>query len=191
MKKIISLALMAVMLVGFNITVFAAEESSIDPYVQVLAEINEEYGQQLILQDVDASKISLEEFEVLMRDMAAQQKELKEYVANREEYISDGVNTNLARSTTKTVEQECWNDSSFYVKATYDVNGTHISNPRNISVGSSIPFGTYTCNVGYPTTQIIDSGRTLTVTAYGTFDNYFAGVHISNVYVYTEFYYDS
>lgn len=41
---------------------------------------------------------------------------------------------------------------------------------------SSISFDTYTCNVGYPATQIIDSGRTLTVTAYGTFDNYFAEV---------------
>lgn len=191
MKKIICFALAAVMLFNFSTTAVAAEVSSNDRYVEVLSEINEEYGQELVLQNVDPSKISLEEFEVLMRDLAIQQKELKEYIANREEYISDRTNLNFARSSSKTVKKDCWNADSFYMTATYDVNGTQISNPRNITIGTSIPFGYYTCNVGYPTTQIIDSGRTLTVTAYGTYNNNFAGIHVSNFHLYTEFYYDS
>lgn len=191
MKKIISLTLAAVMLFSFSTTALAKEESPIDLYVKVFAEINEEYGLQMGLQEVDTSKISLEEFEILVRDVAIQQKELKEYIANREEYISNGGNSFLARSSTKTVKKNCVNNDNFYMKVTYDVNGNQISNPRSIVIGSNVLLTTYTCNNGYPVTQIIDAGRTLTISSYGTWYDVVSKVSFTNIYLYTEFYYDS
>lgn len=188
MKKIFSLALMVAVMLNFTVTAFAAEESSVVSYNKVLAEINEEYGQEIGIESVDISQVSIEEFENIARSLAVQQKMLKEYVANRENYISNGIDLYSTTSVSKTVSKPSWQSDDYIITATYDVSGTRISNPRNIKIDvSGILY--YICNHGYPVTDIIDSGRTLTVSAYGTVQG--GGVTFTNIYVYTEFYYDS
>lgn len=150
--------------------------------------INEKYGQEIGVESVDTSKVSIEEFEAMATSLAIQQRELKECIRNRETYVPKGMGLFSTLSTTKTVSNPSWQSDAYTITATYDVNGTFISNPRDIKI-SARGIMTYTCNHGSPTTSIIDSGRTLTVSAYGTVQG--GGATFTNVYVYTEFYYDS
>ncbi len=66
MKKLLGFPLMVAMVLNFSATVFAAEESSsVDSYNKVLAEINEEYGQEIGIESVDTSQVSImEQFRV-------------------------------------------------------------------------------------------------------------------------------
>lgn len=72
--------------------------------------------------------------------------------------------------------------------ATYDVNGTVISNPRGIYVSGKIP-GIWYKIYGNPVTNILDSGRTLAVTCTGEY--HALDMTFSGIKEYCEFYYDS
>lgn len=58
MKKLLGFPLMVAMVLNFSATAFAAEESSVDSYNKVLAEINEEYGQEIGIESVDTSQVT-------------------------------------------------------------------------------------------------------------------------------------
>lgn len=189
MKKYLCIVMTMFLLLGQNTVALAAESTAYDPYQALLVEINEEYGLQLGYVPVDSGKVSLEEYERTARSIAASQKELEEYIANREEYFGEG-NPFLLRSSSKTVTKDCWGErgNSLTMTATYDVNGTTISNPRNIFVNSKV-FGIWFSSYANPITSILDSGRTLAVSYTG--DHHVLDMTFTEVTVYCEFYYDS
>lgn len=189
MKKCLSIVMAVMLLLGESMVVSAAEVVPNDPYQTVLMSINEEYGLQLGYEPVNPEKTSLEEYEKMARSLAISQKELEEYIANREEYVGKGI-PSMARSSTKTVTKDCWSpyDNYFTMTATYDVNGTAISNPRDIHVNDKSLVAHFS-SYAQPSTDIIDSKRTLAVTFVGEY--HMMGSHISGIKVYCEFYYDS
>lgn len=196
-KKMLALSLVVVLSTNFNGVASMAQTFDGDAeYRLILDEINEEYGVNIGFVSVNASEVSLIEYENAARKLAVQQKQLYNMIESRLEYqvVVDGSERDGLRST-KTKDSDVWNwEGVAYITATYDVNGTRISNPRGISEHiklTSMLLGiTYVPYSGYPTTNIVDSGRTLTVTYRGT---YFDGVGdtFSNVLFYTEFYYNS
>ena len=193
MKKIVTLVMAFMLLFSFSATAMAASTNDAE-YKQVLNEINEEYGLNLGYSPVDTSVISLSKYEETVRSVAIQQKELNDFIAQRQEHPLSEISTFAAANTSKTITKDVWSyETTFEITATYDVDGHFISNPRSISVnrklGAILNGIYYSANNGYPTTDIIDSGRTLTVTYYGTWSG--AGINLPNTKFYTEFYYDS
>lgn len=190
MKKIISLVLSMVFFISINCTAFAADSPEI-PYQNILYNINRNYGLNLEYESVDTSKVSLEEYEQFVTSVAIQQKKLYQLILQRELYSLKGLNISVEPRASKTITKDTWQyGDAFSISATYDVNGVVISNPRNISINEKKwPVVRYTPNAGSPTTNIIDSGRTLTVKYYGTYTA--IDVSVSNVQLYAEFYYDS
>lgn len=194
MKKIISIiSILAIFLATSTTTLAKTPDDA--AYREIMQKINEEYNLDLGYVEVDSDVISLGEYEAELRSLAIQQKEVNDMIAQRRVY--QGSEKYRARAvTSKTVEKAVWGGYSyqFKIKATYDVSGTTISNPRAISISRTLAAAAsdldYTPNIGSPTTDIIDSGRTLTVTYYGA---YTAGGRLiaANVKLYTEFYFDS
>lgn len=194
MKKLISFIMASIFLFSFSMTTMAAGSSD-DAYKNILNEINEEYGLDIGYSPVDASAISLDTYEHTVRSVAIQQKELNDFIVQRQEHPLSEISTYAEPRATKTITKDVWNyETTFEINATYDVNGNSISNPRSISVsrklGATLNGIFYSPNSGSPSTKIIDSGRTLTVTYLGTWST-IDGLSLANVKFYTEFYYDS
>ena len=75
LKRMTSVLIAATLCMGLSLSVTAAEET-ISPYEAILNEINEEYKLDLGYVEVDASKVTLEEYEEKTRGLAASQREL-------------------------------------------------------------------------------------------------------------------
>lgn len=195
MKKLMCLV-SVVILLSSNMTVWAGEPRDAE-YRKIMQEINEEYNLNLGYVEIDPEAISLSEYEDILREVASDQKELYDLIAQREEHLvsEQSIEGFAMAAVTKTVTKGVLGgyENMFEVTATYDVSGTTISNPRSIKLSATMAASAlrfrYSPNSGYPTTSIIDSGRTLAVTYYGTFST--PEFTVSNVLFYTEFYYDS
>lgn len=180
------------MMLSFCITATAAPSND-TAYRNILNSINTEYGLNIGYGSVNADKISVDEYEQLVRQIASEQRELNDMIAERATYPLSNATTLIEPRASKTVTKDVWNyETTFAITATYDVNGTAISNARSISIdrklGAILNGITYHPSSG-PTTQLLDSGRTLSVTYYGTW--WTAEVQLHNIKFYTEFYYDS
>lgn len=193
MKKLFSLVLSTVLLLSMSLTAFAAPSSD-SAYREILETVNAEYGLNLEFGSVNTATVSLTEYESTVRTVALEQKLLNELIAQRKEHpLSNDAPFAEARAS-KTVTKDVWNyTTTFTMTATYDVNSNSISNPRSFSVnrkvGAVLNGIYYTPNNGSPSTSIIDSGRTLAVTYYGTW--YTKEITLANTKFYSEFYYDS
>lgn len=197
MKKILTLALTLVMALtisfSYQSTVSAACPND-DAYRAILDSINEEYDLELGYCSVDPTVVSLSEYEETVRAVAVEQKEINDYIANRENLDLPIVSTYASTTTTKTVSKDVLNNETlFQINATYDVNGVYVSNPRDISIsrklGAILNEITYTPFPDYPTIAYLDSHRTFSVTYYGV--KVIGSTPINNVKFYAEFTYDS
>ena len=79
LKRMTGVFMAVTLCMGLSLNVLAAEET-ISPYEAVLNEINEEYELDLGYVEVDASKVTLEEYEETTRNLAASQRELLDYI---------------------------------------------------------------------------------------------------------------
>lgn len=194
-KSMLITGLMGIIISLFMGTgVYAEEVYDDSAYKIVLEKINEEYGTHIGYITVDPNEINLIEYESEARKVAEEQVIMYQMIASRvecaaPEFLPNIYNTRL----TKTRDSDVWNyETRVFITATYDVSGTTISNPRNISYTLkplAILLGVnYTPDSGYPTTTIIDSGRTLGVIYIGTLHS---GGDFGNTLFYTEFYYNS
>lgn len=192
-KMKILVAAIGIMGIVFSSVDFSARASGTEnKYKETLEEINETYDLDLEYCPIDTSKVSIEEYRNVVEQVAIQQRDLKEMIEKRAS--QDNSDRLISTRETKTVTKSVWQDGlsgSFKITATYDVNGMIISNPRDISYHrtlSAIILGiNYSPYPGYPTTNILDTGRTLSVTYYGV---YIAGnTSVGNTMLYTEFYY--
>lgn len=200
MKKILTAAFAMVMAMGLSITAFAAEQAEISSYESLLDSINEEYNLELGYVPVDSS-VSIEEYEATVRELAIQQRELLDYIDSKEAtsvtpnlITSNLLNATAASSVTKTKSKPVWGyESLFNIKATYTVtNGSTIGKCSNASYSATaqgLLAGAYYSVTSGPTYNVIDSGKTSTVTYKGIFGYTNTLVLIKNVTFYTEFYY--
>ena len=191
LKRMTGVFMAVTLCMGLSLNVLAAEET-ISPYEAVLNEINEEYELDLGYVEVDASKVTLEEYEETTRNLAASQRELLDYIESRE-YSEEEYTESIARaSVVKTKAKPTWELGQFFqIRATYTItNNSSISLCRNAEIlmtNAAILSNTYLTNISAPTYGHLDAGRTSTVkyTAHVHFDS----VIYSNVTLYTEFYY--
>ena len=196
MKKVFSFILVVVLSIGCLITTYAST-NDVSPYENILNSINKEYNLELGYVEVDENKVSVKEYTRITRKIAKQQRELLDYIAEREKEVqtsklSDEMGIINATTVTKTRTKDVWGfEAYFKIKATYDVTGIRISSMRNASLDYKLwahLTDTYITDLSSPTYGIIDSGRTGTVKYigdlhYGPFTTY------ENVSFYTEFYY--
>lgn len=193
-KMFSSVLLGLIMILSFGVVVCAKDITDDSEYRLLLDNINKQYGTDIGYYPIDPSKISLAEYEDAARKIAESQRDLELMILSRtSQYDSNDIISDNLRST-KTKDKDVWNYENWaYITATYDVNSNVISNPRNISIHmkpAAIALSvSYSPNIGYPTTSIIDGGRTLAVTYYGTLNN--SGISFSNIKFYTEYYYNS
>lgn len=189
-KRIFAMVAAAVMCMSVSVFAFAAEKE-LSPYEEILNEANREFDLDLGYVPVDEEKVSLEDYKEKTYQFAAEQRELLDYIASREE--SPAPTAEAKSSVVKTKEKPTWNLGEYFkIKATYTVyNGNRISACRNASLNMTnmaILTNTYLTSISGPTYSVIDSGRTSTV-------KYTATVHFeslwgySNTTLYTEFYY--
>lgn len=189
-KKLFTMAVAAVMCMSMSVCAFAAEKEH-SPYEEILNEANKEFNLDLGYVPVDEEKVTLEEYREKTYQFAAEQRELLDYIASREESAEPSATTKS--SVVKTKEKPTWNLGEYFkIKATYTVyDGNRISACRNASLNMTnmaILTNTYLTSISGPTYSVIDSGRTSTV-------KYTATVHFdslwgyNNTTLYTEFYY--
>lgn len=190
LKKLFAMVAAAVMCMSVSVSAFAAEKE-FSPYEEILNEANREFNLDLGYVPVDEEKVSLEDYREKTYQFAAEQRELLDYIASREESSEPSAATKS--SVVKTKEKRTWNLGEYFkIKATYTVyDGNRISTCRNASLNltnMAILTNTYLTNISGPTYSVIDSGCTSTV-------KYTATVHYnslwgySNTTLYTEFYY--
>ncbi len=202
-KKIIIFCITICTALSLNVVRSFASDST-QQYRNALIKINHEYGTNIEFGSVDTTKVSLSDYETTAREIAAEQKALEEYIHNRNTYKGKQFYFDTfakAKKKTKTVTKDASGWNGFKISATYDVTGTKISNPRSIKVKQRVPLlsDDFTPYSG-PSSKIIDSGRTLTVTFVGSVwrterdhqtgatSNY---TEFKNIKLYSEFYYDS
>ncbi|MGD9568683.1 MAG: hypothetical protein AB7V48_10205 [Sedimentibacter sp.] len=194
MKKIISIILVVVMILGLNINVFAVSSDTL-AYEAVLDRINTEYDLNLGYVTVDASKVTLEEYENKIRELAAQQRELLDYIASKETIEPNMEQTEFAPYAVveKTRTKPTWTSGEYFtITATYNVyDGTRIGTCKDAKINltlAAILSNVYLTNISAPSYRVIDSGRTSTV-SYTATVHYNSIIGIDNVTLYTEFYY--
>ncbi|HZK27300.1 MAG TPA: hypothetical protein VFD00_07175 [Thermoclostridium sp.] len=196
MKKILSVILVVTILWVSGVSVFATSPD-ISAYKTVLDNINDEYSLKFGYVTVDASKITLEEYENKIRKLARQQKELLDYIALREiVFIKTDTEQNKivpSSHVIKTRTKPTWSLGEYFtITATYAVyDGSRIGICRDSRINLTIPAilaNVFLTNISSPTYSVIDGGRTSTVQYTTTvhFDSIFG---IDNVLLYTEFYY--
>ena len=200
MRKLLSLVLTVVLLTGFSgATVSATTTQRVSPYEEILLSINEEYNLDIGYMPVDESRVSIDEYEKLTRELAKEQRELLDYMAirQREALIQPeniGGITPLA-VVSRTDTQNVWNYATYFsITATYNVNGTLVSgftkDKTKFNIKLTKPANVVLSNLAGPTFSSLDGGRTGGVKYTGTI-NYGIGVTYSNVALYTEFRYNS
>lgn len=185
--------------VGTSTKVFATNDK-ISEYEKKLNSINKEFNLNLGYVPVDESKVSLEEYERVVRQVAKQQRELLDYIAMREKQSKGGIENGLAVQsnsskllaiTSKTVTKDVQGlETYFKIKVTYDVNGSKVGNLRNAELQYkwfSYLSGTYVTNIQGPTYSIIDMGRTGTVKFVGTIHYNNRVIGLDNTVFYAEF----
>lgn len=185
-KKFLSLMLVTVLCLGGSMNVFAADTDV--QYEAIFNQINDEYNLDLGYEPVDTEKVTLSEYEEFIREFAAQQRELLDYIESKETCEDSSLNVVSRANVVKTKTKDTWNfGNTFSITATYTVyDGEKISLCRN-AVLNQKNQGAYLTNISGPTYSLIDSARTSTV-------KYTATIHtdvatVSNGTLYTEFYY--
>lgn len=191
LKRMVSVLMAATLCMGLSLNVFAAEEA-ISPYETILNEVNEEYGLDLGYVEIDASKVTLEEYEEKTRELAAEQRELLDYIESRENCEETFLEATARASVIRTKKKSTWELGQYFqIRATYTItNGTSISLCRDaelLMTDTALFTNTYLMNISAPVYGRLDAGRTSNV-------KYTAHVHFnslaySNVTLYTEFYY--
>lgn len=130
---------MAVCVASFlsmNMVAFASG----DPYERILDKVNAEYGTDIEYVQVDASEVSLEEYEKVTREVAKEQKNLSDLIAYRVE-CAEPIGMLLATMETKHITKDVWGyEDKYTITATYDVEGNAVSNPRNIYANDKVLF---------------------------------------------------
>lgn len=189
MKRVTAILISLAMTMLLCTPAYAAEFVD-DEYVQILNEINEEYHTDIGYGYVDKEKVSLDEYREFMETVAQYSAETDEAIRKRHNNM-EVLNAGIAlASTQRTATADVWGSwaSSFAVTATYTVNGNKIVSLQSAKVKNKNILGfLYTANAGSPTSSIIDSGRTLTVTFYGTVRSIEGAISATNVKLYTEF----
>lgn len=185
-KKFLSLLLITVLCFGGSMNVFAADTDV--QYEEIFNQINDEYDLDLGYEPVDTEKVTLSEYEEFIREFAAQQRELLDYIESKETCEDSSLNAVSRANVVKTKTKDTWNfGNTFSITATYTVyDGQKISLCRN-AVLNQKNQGAHLTNISGPTYSLIDSARTSTV-------KYTATIHtdvatVSNGTLYTEFYY--
>lgn len=191
LKRMMSVLVAATLCMGVSLNVLAAEET-ISPYEAILNEVNEEYGLNLGYVEIDESKVTLVEYEEKTRELAAEQRELLDYIESRENCGGTFTEAAARASVVKTKTKPTWDLGQYFqIRATYTINnGTSISLCRNaelLMTNTAVLTNTYLTNISGPTYGHLDAGRTANVkyTAHVHFDS----LVYSNVTLYTEFYY--
>lgn len=187
LKKVFILTVCVASFLSMNMVTFASG----DPYERILDEINVEYGTDIEYIQVDASEVSLEEYEKVTRKVAKEQKNLANLIAHRVE-CAEPLTMILATRETKHVTKDVWGyEDKYTIKATYDVEGNAVSNPRDIyaSVKALYASAGYGFVQESVSTNIIDGRRTLAVTVTGM--QFLNGIRYGNIDLYTEFTYAS
>lgn len=191
MKKILNALLLIVLTSAFAVPVYAAEPSVADPYKAVLEQINAEYGTDLEYIPVTSDTATVEEYEAFVKMVAANSVRTENEIENRAVCLPDlNENAIATMSSSKSVTHDTWGSwaTSFSITASYNVEGNKISAFNNAYVNNKVPvLYFFQKDAGYPTHSIIDSGRTLAVTFYGTVYDSKLQFSVGNVKLYAEF----
>ncbi len=195
MKKFIPMMLIICLLLS-STKALAAE---IDPYEKILNEINIEYNLELEYVKVDSNKISVNEYERIVKKLAISQKETIEYInrrikGNKENLLSSSLKSNdfisraaASYSVTSTKIASGYGSATITANYLKNPNTGTIGNASNVS--SYVETGTHTYSYIQKSWSSIslDRGETLGITTQGAM--VFAGISIANVTLYAEFYY--
>lgn len=198
LKTLFSILLIVTIMLSFNMNVYAQDKIlRVDNYEDAFNLIIEEFDVDMTYLPVDESKISLNDYIKITREVAEEQRELLDYIefrqSNNFELFSPLTMSIDSVTVTKTRTKDAWGDMGTYfgIKATYNVTGTQVSYLRNSSI--SYKYATVTSNVSLgnisnPTYSYLDGGRTGAVkyTAEMYYDFFWSA---GNVTIYTEFYY--
>ncbi len=193
MKKILNALLLIALTLFFTTPVYAAETNAAepDPYQAVLEQINSEYGTDLEYIPVTSDKATIEEYEAFVRMVASNSARTEDEIENRTVFLPDSNENALATmSGSKSVTHDTWGSwaTSFSITASYNIDGNKISAFNDAYVNNKVPvLYFFQKDAGYPTHSIIDSGRTLAVTFYGTVYESNLQFSIGNVKLYAEF----
>lgn len=195
LKKLFALICSWTIITSISTNVFALS-NEIDPYKTIIDSINEEYDLQLSYSSVDPTKITPEEFEVLTRDLAVQQRQLLDYISFREnaallgDFRSSNSITPYALYTVTKTKRD-FNNNYVDITLTYTYNSTNNQciDPRNgkaevSDAGILIDMSLIVLSKNYVS---LDTGRTISAKFNVDITYHRQGVTYRNVLVYAEF----
>lgn len=165
MRKITSLILSLILTIGIGTNVLAST-GDVSSYEKILNSINNEFGLELGYAPVNEKEVTIEEYEIFIRQLATQQREIldkinmnkyeseeKELILINDDYVEPLATVGARRVPVK------YNEPFFDIIATYDLVNSKISNLRNVKLDTKQPSRTYCTKISGPGYGSLSGGR--------------------------------